>query len=120
MRILLDACVGYRTKRALEAVGADVAHMLEIDPPASDPGVIATALREERLLVTYDRRISALIFVEGLSHGGILLVRDLDLSPDERAELTARVVRAAYEELLGHFSTVSRGRLRIHRGDGPQ
>jgi len=94
--------------------------MLQIDPPARDPDVIATALREGRLLVTYDRRLSALVFVEGLRHGGILLFRDLDLTPDERAQLTARVIRDRYEELLGHFSTVSGGRLRIHQEGASQ
>jgi predicted nuclease of predicted toxin-antitoxin system len=66
--------VGYQTQRALEAIGADVAHMLDIKPSAKDPEVISTALRDERLLVTYDRRLSALIFVERLQHAGVLLV----------------------------------------------
>jgi predicted nuclease of predicted toxin-antitoxin system len=116
MRVLIDACVGYKTQKTLEALGADVAHMLQIEPSANDADVIAGLLRQERLLITYDRRLPTLIFFHGLTDPGILLVRDLDLTPDERAEVTARVVRERYDELLGHLATISRGCLRIHRG----
>ncbi|MFO8079867.1 MAG: DUF5615 family PIN-like protein [Armatimonadota bacterium] len=97
-------------------MGVEVEHMLEIKANAPDPDVIAIALDQGRLLVTYDRRLSALIFVEGLEHPGILLVRDLDLTPEEQSEITARVICDRYHELLGNFSTISDGRLRINRG----
>jgi predicted nuclease of predicted toxin-antitoxin system len=103
-------------KHVLESMGVDVAHMLEIEASAPDRDVIPIALHQDRLLVTYDRRLSALIFVEGLQHPGILLVRDLDLTPEEQAAVTARVVCARYNELRGNFSTISNGRLRINRG----
>jgi len=70
--------------------------------------------------VTFDRRLSAFIFVDGLPHGGILVVRHPDLTVHERAALIARVVHDRYSELVGNFSTLQNSRLRIHRRDEPQ
>lgn len=112
---MLDACVGRATERALEAVGADVLHVLDVDPRMDDRDVISLANSEDRLLITLDRRLSALVFVEGLQHAGVLLIREPTLSAGERAELTAAVLRDRNDELMGNFSALANGRLRIHK-----
>jgi len=116
IRGLLDACVGYVTETALVAVGPDVATMLTIQPEMPDAQVLSLANRENRLLITLDRKISDLVFVHGLPHAGILLVREPHLPGSERAGLTPDVVKRRYTEMLGRFSSLCGGRLRIHRG----
>ncbi len=119
MRVLLDACGGYATEEALRAVRADVAHMLRIRPSMPDREVLALASAEDRLLITLDRKISDLVFVHALPHAGVLLVREPDLVPAERARLIANVVRSSYADMVGRFSTLSGGRLRMHKGPAP-
>ncbi len=115
VRVLLDACVGYDLEEALTELGGDVAHMLRISPSMPDRQVLALATSMERLLITLDVRFSDLVFVHGMPHAGVLLVREPDLVPARRALLVRDIIQTHYPTMVGHFSTLSRGRLRIHR-----
>ena len=115
MRILLDACVGYDVESVLTELGADVAHMLRISPSMPDRQVLALATDTNRLLITLDVRFSDLVFVLGLPHAGVLLVREPGLVPARRAILVCDILQAHYPSMVGRFSTLSRGRLRIHQ-----
>jgi predicted nuclease of predicted toxin-antitoxin system len=57
LRVLLDACVAPGVGSRLREAGADICHVLEVDPTMEDPEVIALAKRDDRLLVTFDRKL---------------------------------------------------------------
>lgn len=115
IRVLLDACVAPTVRTHLRKAGAGVLHMLDIDATMEDPEVIALAKRDDRLLITLDRKLSAFVFVDGVPHGGILVVREPRLQLNECAALIVDVVLEQYNQLVGNFSTLQNGRLRIHR-----
>ena len=54
MRILADANIGRFIVTALRDAGHDVVWMYEDDRRMADPNILARAVREDRLLVTYD------------------------------------------------------------------
>lgn len=62
MKFLLDVNVGRRIAAALEANGHDVVRMALINQAAEDPDVLALAVAQERILVTFDRDFGELIF----------------------------------------------------------
>lgn len=120
IRVLLDACVAPSVATRLRKTGADVLHMLEIDATMEDPDVIALARRDDRLLVTSDRKLSSFVFVDGIPHGGILIVREPRLTLSECGALIVEVMLDRYGELVSNFSTLQNGRLRIHRRNEPR
>ena len=85
-----------------------------IDPKASDERLMATALQDERVLVTEDKDFGELIFLRRLPHGPI--VRLVELSVDEQVNGMAELLERHAAELTGTvIVTVTRGRIQIRR-----
>ena len=89
MRILVDTNIGGPIVLALRDAGHDVAWMNEDDRRMADPNILARAVREDRLLVTYDTDFGELAFLERLpSHCGVVLFRIAQsVTEAERAQL---------------------------------
>ena len=62
MRFLLDVNVGRRVAEALEAQGHDVVRAALTNALAEDPYILAQAVEGQRILITYDRDFSELVF----------------------------------------------------------
>ncbi len=62
MRFLLDVNVGRRIAEALEALGHDVVRAALTNGMAEDPYILEQAVEGERVLITYDRDFSELVF----------------------------------------------------------
>ena len=62
MKFLLDVNVGSRIAKALVDAGHDVVRVISIDPKAEDPDILEWAVRDGRILITYDRDFSEFIF----------------------------------------------------------
>jgi predicted nuclease of predicted toxin-antitoxin system len=119
MKFLLDVCVSSRTLQAsLVAQGHEVLSAVAIDPKASDERLMAVAIEDDRVLVTEDKDFGELIFVRKLPHGPI--VRLVELSIDEQVGGMAELLERYAHELSGPvIFTVTRGRIRIRRQEGP-
>ena len=73
MRFLIDICASsHRMRNALIDQGHDVVSALEIDPRATDETLLATALEEQRTIITEDKDFGELIFVHRLDHPCII------------------------------------------------
>ena len=64
MRFLLDENVPFALLDALLARGHEAEHVARVDAQATDEDVLARAVREERVLVTFDSDFGRLIFYE--------------------------------------------------------
>ena len=90
----------------LRAYGHDVLWVLETFAGASDEDVLARALTESRLLLTFDKDFGELVFRRGKPVSwGVVLFRINHPSP---ATVAAVVVRAlsSRDDWSGHFSVV--------------
>ena len=67
------------------------------------------------LLVTADKDFGELVFRQRLVHTGVLLLRLEGLTNPTKAELVAAAFRDRGHELLGAFSVLSPGQIRIRR-----
>lgn len=117
MRILLDENLPIRLVAALRALGHDVEHVYTKDLSGRpDPDVMALAQREERFLITLDRRFAdARLFTPG-THAGVLFVR---LKHPARRALFEKV-RSLFEaedveSWRGRFVVASDRKLRVAR-----
>ena len=97
MRILADENFSRATVEALRARGHDVVWVPEDAPSTGDPDVLARALSENRVLVTFDKDFGDLAVRQGLAAScGVVLVRVRQLS----TAFVTRLVVAALESRI--------------------
>ena len=91
MRFLVDPCAGRRLAEWLRAQGHDASESRTLGPDPGDPGLLAWAAAERRILITIDTDFGKLLFVDEAASCG--LVRLPDVPADKRVELMAEVPR---------------------------
>jgi len=98
--------------------GHGVLWIREAAPGSSDPAVLARALAEDRLLITFDKDFGELVFRRGAkaSHG-IILFRISQPSPAAVAGRVAAVL-ASRDDWHGHFSVVDDFAIRMRQLPG--
>lgn len=98
---------------ALRADGHDVAWIRELAPGSPDDAVLARALAEARVLLTFDKDFGELAFRLGqAATRGVVLLRPRLRSPD----YLVRFVRAVFAQghaWEGHFAVAEEGRVRL-------
>jgi predicted nuclease of predicted toxin-antitoxin system len=95
--------------------GHDVVYVAELSPSAADEEVLRQANAQSAVLLTVDKDFGELVFRQGLAHSGVVLVRLAGLANATKAEIVAEVCRTRTAELIGAFSVVLPGQVRIRR-----
>ena len=115
MRFLIDRCAGRLLADWLRKEGHDVVESRELGPDPGDRALLDWATKETRILVTIDTDFGELIYLENLSHAG--LIRLPDVTAHER-QLIMQDLLTRYETELQDAAiiTVRGGRIRISKG----
>jgi predicted nuclease of predicted toxin-antitoxin system len=116
VKLLLDANLSPGVARLLKEVGHDAIHVADIGLlTATDPEILQTAAKEERILLTADSDFGALLALGSLASPSVLLLRSADhLRPNEQAELMAANLPQIAEDLeKGAIVSLTSDRLRI-------
>ncbi|MGH7389044.1 MAG: DUF5615 family PIN-like protein [Candidatus Rokuibacteriota bacterium] len=95
--------------------GHDVVYVAELSPSITDEEVLQQANERRAVLLTADKDFGELVFRQGLVHSGVILLRLAGLANVTKAEIVAEVCRDRSAELIGTFSVVSPGQVRIRR-----
>lgn len=98
---------------AIRADGHDVSLIATVAPAASDPDVLALAMAEDRILLTFDKDFGELAWRSGLpARCGVVLFR-LPMPPPSLVgvRLAARI--AERFDWAGHFSVIEASRIRM-------
>ncbi len=113
MRFLADENFPGSAVTALGAAGHDVVWVRVAAPGASDPDVLAWAVREERVLLTFDKDFGELAKGSALPPGcGVILLRMPMPRPGDVGRRLADLITAR-EDWAGHFSVIEPGRIRM-------
>ena len=115
MRLLADEGVEAGIVARLRAEGHDVVYVAELAPGISDDAVLASAVADERLLLTADKDFGELVFRLRRAAHGVLLLRLAGLSQAAKAETVAAALREHGEEMAGAFAVVTPGLVRVRR-----
>ena len=111
MRFLLDANVGSRIAHALASLGHDVVRVALSDAAAEDPDILAVAARDERILITYDRDFSELVFARTADQpSAIIYIRYR--SRDVAAVIDRLLPVLDFDLLQGHMTVLDQQRIR--------
>ena len=115
MRFLIDRCTGRLLADWLRNQGNDVVESRELGPDPGDRALLDWAAKETRILVTIDTDFGELIYVENLSHAGLVRLPDV---PARERQLVMQDLLTRYETELqdGAIITVRGGRTRISKG----
>ena len=113
MNLLADESVDRPIVDRLRQQGHDVVYVAELSPSMSDDQVLQYANERDALLVTADKDFGELVFRLGKAHRGVVLLRLAGLPAAVKSEMVARVFRDHAAKLVGAFSVVSSGALRI-------
>ena len=115
MRFLADENVPGSAVVALADQQHDVAWVRETAPGMGDAEVLAWAVRESRIVLTFDKDFGELARRSSLpaSCGVILFRVPMPRPGDAGTSLAAMIV--ARQDWAGHFSVVEPGRVRLRR-----
>ena len=112
-RLLADENVPAIVVAVLRSDGHDVAWIRDVGPSWPDDQVLALAIAEARVLLTFDKDFGELAFLRGrTATPGVILLRPSLQSPDHLARF-ARAVLAQGHSWHGHFAVAEEGRLRL-------
>ncbi len=78
MRFLIDECVWKGAGRALEQLGHDVAYVVLDSSGISDEAVLDRGEREDRVVITMDRRMTRLVMEGESVPRGIVVLQQAD------------------------------------------
>lgn len=113
MKFLANENVAGDAVAALRENGHDVAWIRTDAPGSKDEAVLARAMAEQRILITFDKDFGELAFHSHLpATCGIILFR----IPAPSSSVVANAVVAAIEsrpDWTGHFSVVEENRIRM-------
>ena len=113
MRFLANENFPGDAAKAVRAAGHDLAWVRTDAPGSSDPEVLALAVRENRVLLTFDKDFGELAWSAGLpASSGIVLFRLPMPSPTDVGLAIASII-GSREDWPGHFSVVEPGRVRM-------
>ncbi|MCW6035635.1 DUF5615 family PIN-like protein [Spirulina subsalsa FACHB-351] len=116
MRILLDTCVSALVLSHLLKAGFDVVWTGDWLTDPDDEEILATAYRENRILVTLDKDFGELAILQQHPHCGIL--RLVNLSTQQQCTICLQILTTYGAELAsGAIITAERGRVRIRQSD---
>lgn len=113
MRLLADENVPRASVERLRAAGHDVRWIGDGSVGADDSAVLAAAVAEFRIVVTFDLDFGELIFAKGARDvPGVVLCRFVPATADEPGEILAAIVSRPDMRLDGRFTVVTRDHVR--------
>jgi predicted nuclease of predicted toxin-antitoxin system len=113
MRFLADENFPGKAVGAIRDAGHDVVWVREWSPGISDGNILAFAIAEQRIVLTFDKDFGELAFKSKLSAScGIIPLRFRKQSPDFVAQriVTSITSRTDWE---GNFAVIDEGRIRM-------
>lgn len=112
MRLLADENTPFPAIAALRDAGHDVASVSELSPGASDTDIFAWIIRDDRIILTFDKDFGAIARqTPATARCGVILFRDAMPSPRDVGQYFVDVLKTR-SDWAGHFSVVEPGRIR--------
>ncbi len=118
LHFLADESCDFAVVRALRAAGHDVVAISEFTRRSDDREVIEQAFREYRILLREDKDFGWLVFVSQAESAGIILIRYPGNIRAELALAITRLVQEQGENLIGAFTVLQPGYVRLGHKPG--
>jgi predicted nuclease of predicted toxin-antitoxin system len=119
MRFVADECTGPTVARWLRQLQHDVLSVYEEARGLDDDEILQKAVADNRILITNDKDFGEMIFREGKTHRGVILLRLEDERVANKIGVLERLLEQYADQLAGNFVVATESTVRIvHlRGD---
>ena len=114
-RLIADESVDFNIVKLLRDNGYSVYAIAESNSSISDEEVLKKAVKDKSLLITEDKDFGELVYRFKMKHFGILLIRLVNYSSSEKAELVVLTLKKHADSLKNAFSVLDERRIRIRR-----
>ena len=115
MRLLVDECIGPAVIRWLRAEGHDVISIFEAARGSPDRDILGWAVRENRVVVTADKDFGDLVYRDGHTHTGIILLRLDDKTTRNSIRVLTDLFAHYADRLDSHVVVVTETSVRVSR-----
>lgn len=112
MNIIADENIARQVVDRLLADGHDVRYTTR-GQSIPDDIVLEAAYQQKALVVTDDKDFGELVIRQRRKASGVILVRLAGLSPQQKAEIVANVVRENGNRLIGSLTVITHRQVRI-------
>lgn len=119
MNFLADESVDRQIVDRLRQNGHFVLYVVEMEPGISDDAVLNLANKESAVLLTSDKDFGEMVFRQGRSNQGVILVRVAGLSPKRKADIVGLAIKEHVSELTKAFTVITPRSIRIRRSPAP-
>ncbi|MBP1467385.1 DUF5615 family PIN-like protein [Candidatus Chloroploca sp. M-50] len=115
MNLLADEGIDKPIVDRLRQDGHMVMYIAEELPGITDEVILALANQQDAILATRDKDFGELVYRLNRVTQGVILVRLDGLHPDTKASIVSASITEHGAEMLGAFTVISRGNIRIRR-----
>jgi len=115
VNLICDESVERPVVERLRSDGYSVVYVAEFSPGIADEDVLSRAEALRAPLVTCDKDFGELVYRQGRANHGVVLARLAGLSNDRKAAIMSQAITAYGAELVGAFSVVTAGQVRIRK-----
>lgn len=114
-QIVADESADYAIVTGLRYKGYSVYAISEQLPSLSDKEVLSVAFENNALLITEDKDFGELVYRFQLPHKGILLVRMIASTSEEKARSVCEALLKYSDQLLNNFTVLEDKKIRIRK-----
>lgn len=115
MDFVADESVDGHIIQALRSAGHTVLNIHETDMGAPDVRVLEIAYASTQVLITEDKGLGDLVFVNNSPHSGVLLIRLDGFPPPDKVARVMMVLGHHINELQGAFTVLDKNKVRIRK-----
>jgi predicted nuclease of predicted toxin-antitoxin system len=116
MRGIVDESTGVVVARWLRSLGHDVLSISEDRPRMIDEDILALAVHDDRVVITNDKDFGDLVFRDGRTHRGVILLRLADDRTPAKIAALERLLADLPDDLDECFIVVTERSIRVTRG----
>jgi predicted nuclease of predicted toxin-antitoxin system len=114
IQLLADENIPMETVNLLKKQGIDIFSVAEFSAGLADREILKEAKKNGRILITFDRDFSRLVFKEKLGTKGVILLMFVPKSPLQIARLIQKTLSSTIE-IDNQFLTVKEDRVKVTR-----
>ncbi len=112
VKFLADENYAFSSFKLLLKTGIDIKHISEIRSGIEDAEVLEIAIKEDRVILTFDSDFGELVFKKGMRPIGVVYYRLSSYSPKQPAEILLKLMNKEDMKFTGYFTVIAEDQIR--------
>ncbi len=112
MKLLANENFPLKSYNVLKEKGYDIKHIGHELPSITDEEVMAIAIEEGRIILTFDSDYGELVFKYGYQPEGVIYFRWKEFTPDYPADYLHEIFEAGQIQFAGLFTVIDENQIR--------